>query len=364
MRGEDCNRRLFLKRLGAACGISSFAFGDAAGAPTCRDVFAGKSVRWIVPQPPGGGYDRYSRLVAPFVARKLGVSFVVENIVGAGGSVGLRVLADASPDGTTMAVMNAPGMVVASLLGDENAPNPLTEFTILGRLAETPQVWATPKGSGLRNIHDVLDAAGRRPVLVGIQDVESTNFAGFTVGSFLIGLDSELVVGYRGTAAASMGALRGEVDLIGFTFHSIRSQIDAGDLTPVLQLSDARISPHASLEGVAVLGGINGFAVERARELNRDPERARDDADALLSVMNLGRVLVVPRGIAPAVHECLDVALYETLTEPELQSAASRASLPLAPARAAETEISLGRGVANVGRFLPLLREAMRRARG
>lgn len=364
MRREPCTRRSFLKRLGAACGASASTVVDAARALACRDAFAGRTIRWIVPQPPGGGYDRYSRLVAPFLATKLRASVVVENIVGAGGSVGLRVLADAIPDGTTMAVMNAPGMVVASLLGDEDAPNPVTDFAILGRLAGTPQVWATAKGSGLRNIHDVLDAAERRPVLVGIQDVESTNFAGFTVGSFLIGLDSELVVGYRGTAAASMAALRGEVDLVGFTFHSIRSRIDAGDLTPVLQISDVPISPDASLEGVAVLGGAEGVAVDRARELDRDLDRARDDAGALVSVMNLGRVLVAPRELEPAVHECLDVALYETLSDPEIESVARRASLPLVPARAAETAISLARGAGNVGRFLPLLREAMRRARG
>jgi len=366
MRAVEPTRRSFLKRMTAACGMFWLGPGDAAALDDsgCRDDFAGRTIRWIVPQAPGGGYDAYSRLIAPFYADKLSAEAVVENIVGAGGSVGANVLKHARPDGTTVGLMNASGIVVASMLGDANTPSPVTDFAILGRVARTPQIWASGKGSGLLNMYDVLTVARRRPLLFGIQDVGSTNFAGISVGSFLMGLDYEVVAGYPGTAAAVMAALRGEVDLIGFTFESVLNWIDAGDLKPVLQLSDAPISPQPSLEGVSLLGGPNGLAERRARELGQDTDQARDDAGALASVLNLGRVVVAPAGLEPGVFECLEATLYETLTDPDLEKAAAQANWTLDVARAEVTMNNLRQGAENATRFIPLLRRAIRRVQG
>src|SRR5215510_16122862 len=64
-----------------------------------KAFYAGKTVRMIVGSGVGGGYDVFSRLIAPYLAKTLGTTVIVENVPGAGGLVALNKLYIAPPDG-------------------------------------------------------------------------------------------------------------------------------------------------------------------------------------------------------------------------------------------------------------------------
>jgi tripartite-type tricarboxylate transporter receptor subunit TctC len=72
-----------------------------------KAFYAGKTVRMIVGSGVGGGYDVFSRLIAPHLARTLGTTVIVENVPGAGGLVALNRLYVAPPDGLTISLVQA-----------------------------------------------------------------------------------------------------------------------------------------------------------------------------------------------------------------------------------------------------------------
>src|SRR5580692_7161733 len=80
-----------------------------------RAFFSGKTVRMAVGYGPGGGYDAYARMIAPYFSRALGASVVVENQPGAGGLVALDRTYTAAPDGLTMMIVNGTGAALSQL---------------------------------------------------------------------------------------------------------------------------------------------------------------------------------------------------------------------------------------------------------
>ena len=148
---------------------ASFASAD------CTPL-AGHDVRWIVPNKPGGGQDGYSRLIQPYLERRLGVRIVIENRPDAGGIVGALAISGAAPDGRTLGLVNAPGLLTADLLPQSIAPNPATDFTVLGRITSDHLVMLTGRSSGLKNIDDLLTQAQERKIVVGVNDLGSSSF--------------------------------------------------------------------------------------------------------------------------------------------------------------------------------------------
>ncbi|MGZ3295212.1 MAG: tripartite tricarboxylate transporter substrate-binding protein, partial [Xanthobacteraceae bacterium] len=71
-----------------------------------KAFYAGKTVRMIVGSGTGGGYDIFSRLIAPYLAKTLGTTVIVENQPGAGGLIALNRLYVAPPDGLQISLSN------------------------------------------------------------------------------------------------------------------------------------------------------------------------------------------------------------------------------------------------------------------
>jgi len=343
------SRRVFVERIAKVASAPLAAL--PTGSPTPRDcsVLAGSRIRLIVPHPPGGGYDRFGRLVAPLLGQQLAARVVVDNVAGAGGTVGANVLKTAPVDGKTIGILNSSGMLMASLLGGAPFPDPRTDFALLGRIAPTPQIWASRASSALENLDHVRAIARKRPVLFALQDIASTNFAGIVTSTHLLGIEADFVSGYQGTRAMVLALLRDEVDLISISFDSLRGFIDSGEVNPILQITPQRISPHDSLDGVPILPDASG----------PDP----DDLQApLLGLMELGRVLAAPAGIPAHLRECLEQNLFETLNTPRFLQAAAAAGMVVAPRSGAATREAMGRTADDALRLIPLIRVARRRA--
>ena len=257
-------------------------------------------VRWIVPFPPGGGLDVYSRLLEPFYEEAIGAEIVVQNRVGAGGRVGARAVRGAEPDGRTRGLVSAYALLVGELAGDLSGLHPVEDFTALGRISPATPVWVTGPGSRYGTVDDVLAQADDQPILVGLTNVGSTGFASVAVAAELLGLDVAYLAGYPGSRETSMGLIRGEFDLLGVNFESIVDRIEAGDLTPILQISETPVSGHPSLVGVPLLAGPNGLLARRARERGEDPERSLELAAAVSQMFLVGRLVVAPPGSIPS----------------------------------------------------------------
>jgi len=204
-------------------------------------------------------------------------------------------------------------------------------------------------------------AAGRsRRLVFAINEVGSANFASITVTARLLGLEVDLIAGFGGTRAATMAALRGDVDLVCFDFETIRDLIHAGELRPVLQVSEAAIAPHPSLTGVPVLGGADGAALRASRAAGRNDADTQALAGALLDLMGSGRLVVAPPGLPPATYECLSKVVLATLRSDALRAAAQR---PLDAASGPDALAAVRAAAASAPRLLPIVTEALRLVR-
>jgi len=286
---------------------------------------AGETISWIVPYSPGGGYDVLSRILEPFLEKAIGAQIVVQNRPGAGGLVGVRTIRDADPDGRTLGIVNGTGLLVVALQEEAPEIDPLRDLTILARLAVSAPVLVTGGDSPWRTIDDVLAGSRDRPLLFGMTDLSSSGFSLMSVASGLLGLDVTYVAGYPGSRENGLGLMRGEIDLAGLTFESIRDRVEAGDLRPLLQISGSLTADEPALRDIPVLAGATGLAARRARELGRDPAEAMAQAEALAHLFDAGRLAVAPAGLDPDLAACLRTRLSDVARDSGFLAAAARA---------------------------------------
>ena len=347
------------------CGADDGALGEreSVSIEGCPGV-AGETVRWIVPFSPGGGYDVYSRLLEPFYEEAIGAQIVIENRAGAGDRVGARAIRDAEPDGRTLGVLNAYSLLVMELSEGLSGLHLVNDFTVLGRISTANPVWVTNPGSPYRSVEDLLVRAGDEPILVGLLDVGGTGFTSVSVAAELLGPDVAYLTGYPGSRESSLGLIRGEFDLAGQTFDSLRDRIEAGDLIPILQISASGNSDHPALRGIPHLAGPNGLAARSARERGMDPELAIARATALSRIFEAGRLVVAPPGLPPSLGSCLSSRLEEAVSDSAFVSAASRAQRPLAFERPAIIAAELLATQSQRRSLAPVLRRHAEIARG
>jgi tripartite-type tricarboxylate transporter receptor subunit TctC len=196
------NRRAFLT-LTALC----------LAAPHVARAQAGGAIRMIVPFAPGGGSDVTARIVQPALSAGLGRSVVIENRTGAAGSVGTRLVAQATPDGSVIGISNTSPHGIVPLAMTPPPYDGDRDFTHIAMVAETPTVMLLPPNSRFGSFNELREAA-------------RTRSDGLTFGSSGIGglqhLQGEVMtrlvggrwvhVPYRGTGPGLQATLSGEVD--------------------------------------------------------------------------------------------------------------------------------------------------------
>ena len=148
-------RRVVLLLL-AVCWTASASPGRAQDAE--KAFYAGKTVRMIVGSGVGGGYDVFSRLIAPYLAKVLGATVIVENVPGAGGLVSLNKLYIAPPDGLQISLVQGTMAAFAQLTGDQAVRFDLAKFTYLATVGAPPGLWLVGPNSPIREVQQAIDA--------------------------------------------------------------------------------------------------------------------------------------------------------------------------------------------------------------
>src|SRR5258708_4773042 len=120
-----------------------------------------RTVRMIVPYPPGGTADIVARLLSEQIGRMQGPSIVVENRPGAGTVIATEAVARAAPDASTL-LINSPEFVINPALRKQNY-DPLTSFEPICHLANSPTVIIVNAASPYHKLSDLLDAARAKP---------------------------------------------------------------------------------------------------------------------------------------------------------------------------------------------------------
>jgi tripartite-type tricarboxylate transporter receptor subunit TctC len=194
---------------GAATLLASLAAPRTVRAETAAGFYRGKTVRILVGSPPGGGYDVYARLVTPALAAKLGATVLVENKDGNGGLAALATLMVRPADGLTIMNGSAEAAIISQMLGRPGVTWDVTKLNWLAKMATAPKLWFVGKDARYQSVADAMKADRLTWSATGpaddISDVEA-------VISYVLGLKSKIVTGYRGSGDMSLAVIRNEVD--------------------------------------------------------------------------------------------------------------------------------------------------------
>ena len=299
-------RRIVLLSL-ASCWALSVSSAHAQDAE--KAFYAGKTVRMIVGSGVGGGYDIFSRMIAPYLAKVLGTTVVVENQPGAGGLLALNKLYVAPPDGLQISLTNGTGAAFALLTGDQAARFDLTKFSYLATVGAPPGLWLVGPNSPIREVQQAIDAKMKW------RWASSGGTSGLGIGAAFtceaLKLDCHVVQGYKGSADAGLAVTRGEMDALYVPESSANNFVKAKQNWALATMSRTK----------------SRFFPDRPTIF----EAARMDADGiwvmdfLANVEKLGRVLIAPPGIPPARLAYLQEAVKQTLHNPQLIADGERA---------------------------------------
>ena len=244
-------RRLLLSAAGLALAFTlapAHAQGAAASYPA-------KPVRLIVPFPPGGGTDILSRLVATRLTESAKWTVVPDNRAGAGGTIGIAEAARAAPTGYDMVMGQKDNMVVAPWLYKNLSYDPTKDLTAVAHVAYTPVVIVTRTESRFKTLKDVVDAARAQPDAITFGSPGNGTTIHLAGEIFKSAANIKIRhVPYKGSNAAMMDVLAGNVDLMVSSLPSAMGQIKAGKLRPLAVTSARRSSSLTDVPTVAELG--------------------------------------------------------------------------------------------------------------
>ncbi|MFN3659572.1 MAG: Bug family tripartite tricarboxylate transporter substrate binding protein [Pseudolabrys sp.] len=172
-----------------------------------------KTITVIVPFAAGGPADITGRIVADILSRHLGQNAVVENVVGAGGTVGATRAARAAPDGYTLISGHMGTHAGAQFFYPNLAYDPVKDFEPVGLIAEQPEVLAVRKDIPANNLKEFIAwaKANESKVNMGHAGVGSVSYIGCLLLNNAIGIKPTLVP-FTGTAPVMNAILAGNVD--------------------------------------------------------------------------------------------------------------------------------------------------------
>ena len=284
----------------AVCWTVSLSPGHAQDAE--KAFYAGKTVRMIVGSGVGGGYDVFSRLIAPHLGKTLGTTVVVENVPGAGGLVAVNRLYVAPPDGLTISLVQGTMAAVAQLTADQAARYDLTKFTYLATVGAPPGLWLVGPDSPIRQVQQAIDAKKKW------RWASAGGTSGLGIGAAFtceaLNLDCHIVQGYKSSADAGLAVTRGEMDALYVPESSANHFVKSKQNWALATISRTKSQFFQDRPTVFEAAKI---APDRIWAM-----------DFLANLEGTGRLLMAPPGIPPARLAYLQAAVKETLHIPQL----------------------------------------------
>ena len=252
-------RHQFLKTtavLGALCAGLLGALTPALA----QDNWPSKTIRFVVPYPPGGPTDLMARLLQAELTTRLGVTVMVDNKGGAGGNLGSNEVAKIAPaDGHTLLLAASGPMAVNPTLYTSMPFNPLTDLTPVIQLSSFPLVLEVHPSLGIKNVKDLIALAKAPKSNLSFASAGNgtpQHLAGELFNTQM-GIDITHIP-YKGAGPALNDLVGGQVGVMFDILGSSLPHIQSGKLVPLAVTSAKR---SAQLPNVPTMAeaGVTGY---------------------------------------------------------------------------------------------------------
>jgi len=246
----DVPRRKFLH---VAAGAAAF---PAISSMTWAQTYPSRSVRLIVPFPPGGPNDVFARLIGQWLSERLGQPFIIDHRPGAGGNIGTEVVVKAAPDGYTLLLINSNHTVNATLYDKLNY-NFIRDIVPIVAIIRLPLVLVLNPLLPAKTLLEFIAHAKANPGKLNYASVgngSTPNVAG-ELFKMMTGIDI-VHVPYRGAVQALTDLISGQVQAMFIVPGVVTEHIKAGKLCGVAVTAATRsdVLPDLPTVGSIVAG--------------------------------------------------------------------------------------------------------------
>ena len=255
-------------------------------------TYPSKTIRIVVPNPPGGTSDILARLLAKELADALKQSVIVENKAGGNGHIGAAFVAKSAPDGYNLLLLDMSNLTIGPSVTPQLSYNPLKELTPITMPAYSPHLLVVRNDLPVKNI-DELAAYARKsgqPISFGTPLAAISQLAGILLAQdrgFALN-----VIGYKGGAQALADLAGGQIDSAMASVLATNALVQGGKVKAIAVTS---AKPFAATPGVpTVASQIPGF------------------------VTGSWQGLLAPAGTPPAVLDKLQSAVHRIVARPDI----------------------------------------------
>lgn len=221
-----------------ACGsqpANSNTDGDGDTQQETKLDWPKKTITIICPYSAGGGSDLMSRAVADELAKRLGVSVVVDDKPGGSGSIGMQLLAASKNDGYTLILTACGACTLSPWLNDVTYTD--ESFAPICQVSASPSFICVRKDSGITTFDELVEKAKANPgtITVGSSGAGSSHHIGLAALGLGLADDANLFqhIAYGGGAEAVTNLLGGHVDATATIWSEVSAYVESGDFIPL-----------------------------------------------------------------------------------------------------------------------------------
>src|SRR5580692_7362247 len=322
--------RSTVRRLAGACAmvIASamvIAASAAAAADAVADFYRGKTISLYVGFPPGGGYDLYARVLAPYFTRHIpgNPSIVIKSMLGGSGMKAAGYMSTVTPqDGTALGVF-IDALTLGKVLGGPGEFDPV-KLVWIGRIVSTATVSVVCHTATEQTIEE---AKHRELLMAGTVASNTSSFIPAALND-LIGTKIRVILGFRGSPDQALAMMRGEADSLGgMAWEAIQTNHQDWLTEKKIRVLYAQ-GAHRIAE-LPDAPGLLDLAVD---------ERSRQILGLLGSGPDIGRSIVAEPGIPPERADALRRAFMATMQDPGFVAEIAKRHLTLEPLSGEEVQ--------------------------
>jgi tripartite-type tricarboxylate transporter receptor subunit TctC len=255
-------------------------------------AYPDKSIKFLVPWPPGGATDQVARILVQPLTKELGVSVFVENKGGAGGNIGTQAFLQDKPDGYSILMATSSTNAAGPHLFANQGFDAAKDFTPVVLVCTIPNIMVVPASSPWNSLKDLMADAKQNPgkFTYGSAGIGASQHLAGAQFKTVTGLDIRHVP-YKGSGPAAVDLMAGHIDMM----------LDTGSM--------------ANIKG----GKLKAFGVASEKRILELPNVPTMKEAGAPMVANAWYGVMLPAGAPKDVTDKLNAAFNKVLKDPEVR---------------------------------------------
>ena len=255
-------------------------------------AYPDKSIKFLVPWPPGGATDQVARILALPLTKELGVSVFVENKGGAGGNIGTQAFLQDKADGYSMLMATSSTNAAGPHLFSNQGFDAAKDFTPVVLVCTIPNIMVVPEASPWNGMKDLISDAKQNPgkFTYGSAGIGASQHLAGAQFKTVTGLDIRHVP-YKGSGPAAIDLMAGHIDMM----------LDTGSLNNIKA------------------GKLKALGVAADKRIPELPNVPTMKEAGVPMVANAWYGVMLPAGAPKDVTEKLNAAFNKVLKDPEVR---------------------------------------------